>query len=185
MNKPLTILALFASGSLALAAPEARPLFPNSDFEKGTLENWTAEGNAFKNQPTKGDNPTKRGRSDASKHQGDYWIGTYEAYNGKTGNPGKTQGDGPTGRLTSTRFIIGNDFINFLAGGGPHDGTSVRLLVDGKTFLLSPGFASETMQARSADVKAFMGKTAQIVLSLRYKWIASKTKRAIHRLEAL
>ena len=159
-----TIAATLAAASVAFAAPEASPLFENSDFEKGTLQNWTAEGNAFKTQPTKGDNPTKRGRSDGSKHQGDFWIGTYEAYTGKTGTPGKTQGDGPTGRLTSTKFKVTHDFINFLVGAGAHHDTSVRLLVDGKTHLLSPGFASETMQAVSADLKAFKGKSAQIVL---------------------
>ena len=36
--------------------------------------------------------------------------------------------------------------------------------MDGKTWLLSPGFASETMQPVSADVRAFKGKTAQLVL---------------------
>jgi len=159
-----SITAILAATSTSLAAPDPQLLFENSDFEQGTLQNWTAEGTAFQSQPTKGDNPTKRGRPDASKHQGDFWIGTYENYDGKSGNPGRTQGDGLTGRLTSREFTIAHGYINFLVGAGAHEGTSVRLLVDGKTFLLSPGFASETMQARSADVSAFKGKTAQIVL---------------------
>ena len=146
----------------ALATPVI--LFENSDFEQGTLKNWTAEGKAFQTQPTKGDNPTKRGRKDASKHQGDFWIGTFENYNGKSGKPGQTQGDGLIGRLTSHEFTIAHRYINFRVGAGAHEGTSVRLLVDGKTWLLSPGFASETMQARSADVGAFLGKKARIVV---------------------
>jgi fructan beta-fructosidase len=150
--------------TVAALAAEPRALFENSDFEKGTLENWTAEGNAFRAQPTKGDNPTKRGRTDGSSHQGDYWIGTYESYNGKSGAAGNTQGDGPTGRLTSRAFEIEHDYINFRVGGGPHPDTSVALLVDGTTWRLSSGFSSETMVLVSADVKAFKGKTAQLIL---------------------
>ena len=56
-------------------------LFDHSDFEKGTLLNWTAEGDAFELQPTKGDNPAARGR-ERSRHQGQHWSGTYEDYNG-------------------------------------------------------------------------------------------------------
>ena len=63
----------------------------------GNLTNWTATGNAFEFQPTKGDNPTARGRkSQPSQHQGDFWIGTFEKYQGKAKQrPGRTQGDKP------------------------------------------------------------------------------------------
>src|SRR5437868_1990967 len=50
----------------------------NLDFEKGTLEDWTAEGEAFKGQPIKGDAIAKRRSDMKSGHQGDYWIGGYE-----------------------------------------------------------------------------------------------------------
>ena len=160
--RSLSFGLFFLTGAAGAAEPTL--LFENSDFEKGSLDNWTAEGTAFKVQPTKGDNPSERGRADGSKHQGEFWIGTFEAYDGKSGTPGQHQGDGPTGRLTSTEFKIEHDFINFLVGAGAHEGTSVRLLVDGKTFLLAPGFASETMQARSANVKTLKGKSAQIIL---------------------
>jgi len=148
----------------AFGATETKLLFENSDFETGTLKNWTAEGTAFAVQPTKGDNPKARGRSDHAKPQGQYWIGTYEAYDGKKGSPGKTQGDGLTGTLTSCEFTIASDFINFMAGAGAHKDTSVRLLVDGKNYYLASGKSSETMYRASADVKAFKGKKARIVL---------------------
>lgn len=56
---PTTIAVLLA---LACAVCSAEPilLFENSDFEKGTLENWMAVGDAFLRQPTKGDNPAAR-----------------------------------------------------------------------------------------------------------------------------
>ncbi|MCH7228134.1 glycoside hydrolase family 32 protein [Haloferula sp. A504] len=163
MNMHISIILPLVA-SMAIAAPEAQLLFDNSDFEKGTLENWTAEGDAFANQPTKGDNPAKRGRPDGSKHQGDFWIGTFEDYNGTSGQPGQNQGDEPTGRLTSVGFEIEQPYLNFLVGGGPNERTSVRLRVGDKTYLLSPGFASETMQPISADVGEFKGKTARIIL---------------------
>ncbi|MDP6523228.1 MAG: glycoside hydrolase family 32 protein [Kiritimatiellia bacterium] len=159
----LTLVAMMIAASAALAA-DATLLFENSDFETGTLKNWTAEGEAFKMQPTKGDNPAARGRSDKSNHHGDYWIGTYEAFTGKKGTKGATQGDTLTGRLTSNEFKIEKDFINFLVGAGPHKDTSVRLVVDDKVYYLASGKESETMYAVSANVKKFKGKKAKIVL---------------------
>ncbi len=61
-----------------------KPLFHNSGFELGTLEGWTAEGDAFPVQPTKGDNPAARNR-ETSNHQGQFWIGTFEKYNDTEG----------------------------------------------------------------------------------------------------
>src|SRR5689334_4791601 len=89
------ILAPIAQGS------GSEPLFPNSGFEAGTLENWTASGAAFTSrQPTLGDNTAARGNVTCAK-EGNYWIGTYENYDGVNGSPGDTRGDGPTGSLTS------------------------------------------------------------------------------------
>ena len=164
MNRCVSTLvaALLATG--ALGAAETALLFENSDFETGTLKNWKAEGTAFAMQPTKGDNPKARGRGDHAKPQGEYWIGTYEAYDGKKGSPGKTQGDGLTGKLTSSEFMIAADFINFMVGAGAHKDTSVRLLVSGKDYYLASGKSSETMYQASADVRAFKGKKARILL---------------------
>ena len=64
--------------SVTMAA-EPSLLFENSDFEKGDLTDWKAEGDAFACQPTKGDNPAARRRG-ASRHQGEFWIGTHDEY---------------------------------------------------------------------------------------------------------
>ncbi len=168
MNKKnrikISVVGILMTTVSIFAAPETYLLFENSDFEKGTLENWSSEGNAFKLQPTKGDNPTERGRSDGSKNQGAYWIGTFEAYTGKSGQAGDVQGDVPTGRLSSKEFTISHNFINFIVGAGSHLETSVRLLVDGKTYLLASGPSSETMHQISADVRAFNGKKGKLVI---------------------
>src|SRR6266545_472103 len=66
---------------------DGKPL--NLDFETGTLKDWTAEGDAFKDQPIKGDTVFPRRSDNRSRHQGQYWIGGYEKY-----------GDQPTGTLT-------------------------------------------------------------------------------------
>ncbi|HGE71552.1 TPA: hypothetical protein ENX78_11995, partial [Candidatus Poribacteria bacterium] len=73
----------------------------NPDFESGDLRGWTKTGNAFDNQPTLGDNPKARNR-ESSRHQGKWWIGGYEKYQGKPDQkPGDIQGDQLTGTLTS------------------------------------------------------------------------------------
>jgi hypothetical protein len=142
-------------------------LFANSDFEMGDLTNWTAEGNAFDFQPTKGDNPTARGRkSQPSQHQGDFWIGTFEKYQGAAKQrPGKTQGDKPTGTLTSVTFEIKGDKISFLVGGGKSkDREMVSLLVDGQGVFQAMGKRKETLQPVVWDVSAYKGKNAQIII---------------------
>src|SRR5271157_5957164 len=98
----LTILAL------AMPAPAAAPTPPegvlpvgangkplNLDFETGTLEDWRAEGEAFAGQPIKGDTVFPRRSDMHSRHQGQYWIGSYER-----------KGDPPQGTLTSVPFKI-------------------------------------------------------------------------------
>lgn len=137
-------------------------LFENSDFEKGTLENWMAEGEAFTVQPTKGDNPAARNR-EPSMHQGDYWIGTHEKYDGRTGRPGDIRRDTPTGSLTSVPFKVTRPYICFLIGGGANSSqVGVRLICEGKEQYLAAGANSETMKRVYVDVKALIGKTARL-----------------------
>lgn len=109
--------------------------FPNWNFENG-LTGWSKEGTAFDNQPVFGDNviTTRILRQmelnnggvggDYWKEQGydigrngDYWVGTYE----NNVNPNsffQTQGDGPTGILTSSEFTITTSYCYFLISGG-------------------------------------------------------------------
>ena len=85
----------------------------------------------FNNQPTFGDNPTARSRGQPSKHQGDWWIGGYENRPSKEAQPGATQGDSPTGRLTSPRFrIIGRNILFLIGGGCDVDLIRAELLVN-------------------------------------------------------
>ena len=90
------------AGVLPVGA-DGKPL--NLDFETGTLKDWTAEGEAFKDQPIKGDTVHPRRGDMKSNHQGDYWIGGYEKLrrqaDGHT-HERAVQGDASRGRVSSS-----------------------------------------------------------------------------------
>ena len=139
------------------------------DFETGNLWGWQKTGNAFNNQPTFKDNPTARHRGEPSNHQGEYWIGTFENYQGRPGQvPGRIQGDLPTGTLTSSPFKVSFDYVDFLVGGGKGPATRVELLVLDpieQTFVsrrTASGANSETMHRVRWDVSEFRGRMARI-----------------------
>jgi len=135
------------------------------DFESGELGGWFATGNAFKFQPTYGDNPTARHRGQPSNHQGDFWIGTYENRPTHRHRAGHTQGDGPRGTLTSAPFVINCNTISFLVGGGCDLNTErVELLIDGRVVDRATGKCTETMARDSFPVAQYVGRTAQIRL---------------------
>ena len=101
----------------------------NNDFETGDLTDWEEKtGDAFDFQPTWGDNPTARDRGQPSQHQGDWWLGLAEKYQGPDkgaklgqkagGLAGNDQPDLPQGTLTSIEFTIVGETMNFLMGGG-------------------------------------------------------------------
>ena len=161
MRNPILLFIFLVPGFVFGA--ESQLLFENSDFERGSLLNWEAEGAAFEVQPVKGDNIAVRG-SGPSQHRGEYWIGTYEKYNDAHGKPGDVRGDTDVGKLTSAEFKVEKPYINFLIGGGSSADTAVWLKVEGKDHLLSAGSDAEAMRPVSVDVSEFMGKHAQIVI---------------------
>ena len=133
------------------------------DFETGNLTGWTKTGTVFDYQPTLGDNPTARRRGQPSKHQGRYWIGGFEKYQGKPGQkPGTIQGDRPQGTLTSPPFTIPNGTLNFLIGGGNNFKARVELIVSGKRVFHATGRNTETMHRVEWDLSPYAGKTGRI-----------------------
>ena len=158
------IATLVCAFGIVSSANSQELLFDNADFESGTLKNWTAQGDAFKRQPTKGDNPAARGR-ESSQQQGDYWIGTFENYDGKEGKPGDIRTDKPEGTLTSTEFTIEKRYITFRVGAGnlPKE-VGAKLLCEGVEHFMSSGFDSETMELVSFDAQKLIGKKAKIVI---------------------
>jgi hypothetical protein len=165
----LFVLLLLYLLSLAAARPAASQNLPFTlDFETGDLRGWTKTGNAFDYQPTLGDNPTARHRGQPSNHQGRYWIGTYERYQGKPRQkPGNTQGDGPTGTLTSTLFMIPKGTLSFMIGGGSSFETRVELLMldpieQSVRVLYASGRNSETMSRVTWNLDRFAGRRGAI-----------------------
>jgi hypothetical protein len=134
---------------------DGKPL--NFDFEKGTLEDWTAEGDAFRGQPIKGDTVSARlpNTNIRSQHQGEYWIGTFER-----------RQDPPTGTLTSVPFRVTHFKASFLVGGGVGEDTCVELVrkSTGEVFWRTSGTAVETM--RRVDVNLWAVRGEEIFIRL-------------------
>ncbi len=134
-------------GRLPLGA-DGKPL--NLDFELGSLKDWTAEGDAFKDQPIKGEINQNRtfGEGKRSRLQGEFWIGGYE----------KNQ-DKPTGTLTSVSFHVTHPFCAFRIGGGSHADTRVELIdkSNGKVFFKISGQDQEDMLPVVVDLRNQLG----------------------------
>ena len=156
---------------------ELYPFFPLVcytifDFEDHDLSNWTLSGTAFNNQPTYRDNPSKRlDRTEPSKHEGDWWIGTYEHRPSSSDPAGKKQGDQPQGNMTSPSFLIDTNFLRFLIGAGCKDVRKVRaeLIVNGDVIFKTTAEevsanCIETMSDKSWNVSRFTGSRAQLRL---------------------
>ena len=134
------------------------------DFEHG-LSGWTSSGTAFNNQPTYGDNPTARNRGQPSKHEGDWWIGTYENRPRPSDPGGGNQGDDKKGTLTSPVFVITGDTFKFLIGGGcVASEVRAELLVEGYVVLQETGRCHESMTQRSWNVTGYKNREAQLRL---------------------
>jgi putative membrane-bound dehydrogenase-like protein len=135
-----------SDGALPVGA-DGKPL--NLDFETGTLKDWTAEGDAFKGQPTKGDTVHPRRNDMHSRHQGNYWIGSYEKL-----------GDKPQGTLTSVPFKVTHPWASFLVGGGPHETTCVELVNAGNKQIVfrASGLEAEDMRRVAVDLKDLIGQ---------------------------
>ncbi|MBL9165589.1 MAG: glycoside hydrolase family 32 protein [Planctomycetaceae bacterium] len=156
------LFLLIATGERLVADDDL--LFPNSDFEAGTLAGWTRSGDAFQFQPTSGDNPSARGR-ESSAHEGEYWVGGFENHPNHDGQPGGAYTDDAIGELVSPEFTIRKSFISFLIGGGNHPGqTGVKLRCDRQELDLATGADSETMSPSSHNVSKFLGKQVQLVI---------------------
>jgi putative membrane-bound dehydrogenase-like protein len=131
----------------------------NLDFETGTLQDWQAEGEAFAGQPIKGDTVVPRRSDMRSRHQGQYWIGTYER-----------RGDPPQGTLTSVPFKITHPWASFLVGGGPWPTTCVELVLKdpGKVFFRASGREEEDLRRVLVDLREHQGQEMFIRLVDRH-----------------
>lgn len=157
MNALLLSLALLSPSAdptpkegILPAGKDGKPL--NLDFEAGTLKDWTAEGDAFKDQPIQGDTVASRRGDMKSNHQGKFWIGGYEKHQDK-----------PKGTLTSVPFVVTQPWGSFLVAGGPHEKETCVEIVAGKDVIFrAAGDESETLKRVAVDLTKYVGQEIQI-----------------------
>ncbi len=137
-NHPLAVLDQWCR------SPEDIVVF--ADFETGTYEGWTIEGNCFGDRPATG---RINWQQPVSGWQGKFFVNTF--------NPDDTA----TGRAVSHPFTITKRFIHFLIGGGNHPGRCcLNLLVEGKVVRTATGHNTEQLRPERWDVSEFLGKEA-------------------------
>ena len=148
-------------GNVRPAGDDGKPL--NLNFESGTLGDWTATGDAFLKQPIKGDVVATRRKDMRSEHEGQYWIGGFEA-----------AGDDGTGTLTSRAFKASQPWASFLVAGGDWATTYVEVVDagSGKPIVTARGAQSENLRRVVVDLRKFLGKPifVRIVDQQRGHW---------------
>lgn len=145
---PLVVAA--ADPPLGIAPIDADGQTLNLDFETGTLEGWVAQGEAFKGQPVRGDTVHARRGDSHSRHEGDFWIGSFEV-----------AGDGPRGTLTSATFKLTHPFASFLVGGGKNANASRVEIVSAKdktVLFKASGEDAEDLRPAVADLSQHVGE---------------------------
>ena len=133
-----------------------------ADFESGTYDGWTVTGEAFGEIPqTLETIAPYQGRING---RGKFFVNSHNIRpHDEDDKRGVRKGDSLTGMLTSSEFTIDFDTIEFLIGGGNHNGrTCVNLIVDGKAVLSATGKADNQMSLNTWDVRPLAGKKAKI-----------------------
>ncbi len=135
------------------------------------LEGWTVLwGDAFDRQPVFGNNPRFRGDDTRdARFEGNWWIGTYESFNGPlTGAyPGAYQGDGARGAIRSKSFTISGLSMRLLVGGGDYPDSCYVALCDassGEILLRETGKNAECMDERIWNLYPFRGRSAYLAI---------------------
>lgn len=138
----------------------APPAELNLGFEKGTLEGWKAEGDAWEKQPVEGDTVAVRKRGN-SQHSGKFWLGGYERI-----------GDKGTGTLTSSSFVATHPWASFLIGAAPDAKTERVEIVDeasGKVIHSSSAAQQENMKRVAVNLEGIAGKRIFIRIVDQFK----------------
>lgn len=118
------------------------------DWEDGTFDRWTIEGDCFGPKPVTG---TLENQQPVSGWRGKYYLSSF------------AKGDGRRGRAVSRSFAIERDYVHLQVGGGNHRGqTCVNLRINGQVVLSAVGDNTEVLRSVRWDVKAYRGQSAQI-----------------------
>jgi len=151
MNKGLLGALLIALGCLSTVYAQEDILI--ADFEGADYGNWKTTGEAFGPGPARGTLPKQM---NVTGFEGKGLVNSFY------------KGDKSTGTLTSPAFEIRRKYINFLIGGGKHQGQAcINLLVNGKVVRSATGpndrpGGTEELEWHGWDVSELLGRTAQI-----------------------
>ncbi|MBL9133654.1 MAG: DUF1080 domain-containing protein, partial [Verrucomicrobiaceae bacterium] len=118
----------------------------NLGFEKGTLEGWKAEGDAWEKQPVEGDTVAARKRGN-SQHAGKFWLGGYERI-----------GDKGTGMLTSSSFVATHPWASFLVGAGREPKVEILAEEGSQVLFSASGENREDMARVAVNLEKHVGK---------------------------
>ncbi|MBE7493972.1 MAG: DUF1080 domain-containing protein [Verrucomicrobiaceae bacterium] len=118
----------------------------NLGFEKGTLEGWKAEGDAWEKQPVEGDTVAARKRGN-SQHAGKFWLGGYERI-----------GDKGTGTLTSSDFVVTHPWASFLVGAGREPKVEIVTEEGSQVLFSASGENREDMARVAVNLEKHIGK---------------------------
>jgi putative membrane-bound dehydrogenase-like protein len=127
-----------------LPMSNGRPL--NLDFETGTLDDWTAAGNAF--ELVKGDIAGESSANRKSGYDGSFWVSSA---------PG---GSARKGTLSSAPFAVTQPYASFLMSGGAFTSTRVELVLanEGTAIYTISGADRPLLRPVVVDLKAYAGK---------------------------
>ena len=130
----------------AQAKPDAEVF---ADFEGGTYDGWTLEGNAFGSAPA----------TDA------LFPGKISGFTGRgflcSLHPKK--GNAATGKAVSREFTIDKPYITFKIGGGNHPNEAcMNLVVDNQIVRTATGDDTPSLSDASWDVSVLVGKKAHL-----------------------
>jgi putative membrane-bound dehydrogenase-like protein len=129
--------------------PEAGGRALNLDFESGTLDNWTATGDAF--DLVKGDGLPDGGADKSSVirgQSGSYWVSS------------GVKGSARRGALASAPFQVTQPYASFLVSGGAFKSTRVELVLadDQKVIYTISGTDSARLRPAVVDLRPYAGK---------------------------
>ncbi|MFG0260301.1 MAG: DUF1553 domain-containing protein [Phycisphaerales bacterium JB041] len=127
-----------------------------ADFDSGTYDGWTVEGDAFTDRPTPAGPDALAGDGTA---KGAAFANTHRRLEGE----GSVEADKRVGSITSAPFPVEHRYLHFLIGGGHHPGkTGLRLRIDGETVAETTGHNSLRLVPHRFDLASHRGASATI-----------------------
>ena len=135
------------------------------------LDGWRVLwGTAFDRQPVFGDNPRYRGDfATPIGFEGNWWIGTYERFNGPISgpHPGDIQGESARGAIRSEKFTVTGFSMRLLVGGGNYPDSCYVALCDAATGAIlcrETGKNTDRMDERFWDLTPYRGRSAYLTI---------------------